>query len=103
MHTLKLIILLVLTVVVMRLGSWLIGWLLGLLLNCRPTILRLLSNLLGFAAFSALLILNRYPGEPLDFEAVLFGAIVFAVCFASDLNWYPWSKDRRMRSTAQHH
>ncbi len=96
MHTLKLVVLVLLTVAVMRLASWLIGWLLSRLFKRNSVFLLFSASLLAFGCFVVFLMVNRIPGEFLDFEALTFGAIVFGICFATDLKWCPWSGDRHL-------
>jgi hypothetical protein len=95
MHIAKLISLVLLTVIVMRVTSWLLGWLLAKLLRRATWPVALASNLVGLALFAAFLWWNLMPGEPFDTGALVFGAIVFGVCFGADALWCPWWKRRR--------
>lgn len=89
MKWLKLCALIVLTLSAMRVVSWTLGWVLARLTNSNRPVLYVASNLAGFAAFVGLLVWNMFPGEPVDFGAVVFGLIVFACYCAIDLRWRP--------------
>ena len=89
MHTLKILLLLLLTLAAMRVASWLCLWLLRRVLKQDSTWLALGSNLMALCAFAALLRLDAVPGELLDLRALAFGVVVFAVFFAIDRRWVP--------------
>ena len=97
MHTLKILLLLLLTLAAMRVASWLCLWLLRRVLKRDAAWLALGSNLLALCAFAALLRLDAMPGEVLDLRALAFGVIVFAVFFAIDLRWVPGLLSRGAR------
>lgn len=89
MHSLKILLLVLLTLATMRLASWFCLLLLRWVLKQDSAYLRLGSNVLALCAFAALLLLDAVPGELLDLRALAFGVIVFAVFFALDLRWVP--------------
>jgi len=97
MHTLKILLLLLLTLAAMRVASWLCLWLLRRVLKRDDAWLPLGANLLALCAFAALLRLDAVPGELLDLRALAFGVIVFAVFFAIDLRWVPGILSRGTR------
>ena len=97
MHALKILLLLLLTLAAMRVASWLCLWLLRRVLKRDAAWLPLGANLLALCAFAALLRLDAVPGELLDFRALVFGVIVFAVFFAIDLRWVPGILSRGTR------
>jgi hypothetical protein len=82
---------------VLRLTSWGIGWLLSRLLKRTTLAVRLGANLAAFAAFAGYLMFTGLPGESLDFEALAFGAVVYALCFVIDLKWCPWARVGQLR------
>ncbi len=92
MHALKVVLLLLLTLAVMRAVSWLIGW--GIFRVRKRTGLwaLLVANVLALAAYAGFLIWNAMPGELMDYAALAFGGIVYAVCFLTDLKWRPWER-----------
>lgn len=89
MHVLKLVSFVLLTLLVMRLVSWAILWLLTRLFHHNSVGIRLTANLLALCAFVALLVFDRMPGEILDPQAFVFGLIVFALFFTADRKWLP--------------
>jgi len=89
MHTFKVVSLVLVTLLVLRLGSWALLWLLSRLFHRHSVVLRLAANLLGLAAFVAFLVIDRLPGEILDLQAFVFGLVVFALFFAADCKWLP--------------
>lgn len=94
MHTAKLIVLLLLTVGVMRAASWCVGWLLKRVARMQRLWIAALSNALGFSVFAVLLATQRMPGEPVDFSALWFGLVVFAVCAVTDMRWTRWGQTK---------
>jgi hypothetical protein len=86
--------LLVLTLLVMRLASWAIGWVLGRVLRREGKGVRLAANLGGLGAFAGFLVCDRLPGEIIDGPALVFGVAVFAVFSLVDLWWWPWRTRR---------
>lgn len=90
MKWLKLGGLLLLTLVVMRLVSWALGWLVTKLLRMDVRIAAILANLVSFLLFAWLLNRQLEPGEPVDRAAVAFGAIVYLIYLAIDFFWVPW-------------
>jgi hypothetical protein len=97
MHSLKILLLLLLTLTTMRLVSWCCLALLRRVLKQDSASLRLGANVLALCAFAAILRLDAVPGEILDLRALAFGVIVFAVFFAVDLRWVPGFLSRGTR------
>ncbi len=94
-HALKVVVLLLLTLAVMRAVSWLLGW--GIFRVRKRTGPRALlaANLLALAAFAGFLAWNAIPGELMDYAALAFGGVVYAVFFLIDLKWRPWGRQER--------
>ncbi len=90
MKWLKISILLLLTLTVMRIGSWAVGWMLVRLFGPSGRTVAVVSNLAGFAGFVLFLYLNLLPQEPIDIAAMLFGLVVFAIYTGTDFYWRPW-------------
>ena len=97
MHSLKILLLLLLTLATLRSASWACLWLLRRVLKRDSAYLRLGSNVLALCAFAAFLLLDAVPGEFLDIQALAFGVIVYAVFFAIDLRWVPGFLSRGTR------
>lgn len=96
MHTVKVILLLACTVLVMRLVSWIILWIFCRALKKRSVWAGISANVTAFGFFVLLLFLDRLPGEPLDDRAVWFGFSVFAFLALVDSRWRPkWFVRRR--------
>lgn len=97
MHWAKIVVLVLLTVVAMRLGSWILGWVFAKLLpNHRKTTCAL-SNLFAFSVFVLLLYKDLMPGEPMDWAAVVFGLVMYTMFTVTDLFWTPgpWLAHKR--------
>jgi len=92
MKWLKVGALLVLTLAVMRAGSWALQWALLRLLRADVRVAAVVSNAAAFAAFVLLLYVNLLPGEPMDYLAVGFGFVVFGSYTAWDLVRSPWKR-----------
>jgi hypothetical protein len=92
MHTLKLVLLVGLTLTIMRGISWGLAWLLARWCSRRRSTVVLLSNAGGWLAFLGFLFLDRMPGEWLDFSAAIFGTVVYSVFAAIDWLWHPLRK-----------
>ncbi len=75
---------------VMRCGSWLLGWLSSKLARLSARTIVLASNAVAFGLFLWFLHSERLPGEPMDLAAVLFGLVVYLLYGLSDLLWTPW-------------
>jgi hypothetical protein len=88
----KLIVLLLAVLAVMRLGSWAIGWILAKFAPSRPRLAAIVGNLLAFGVYTFLLVQELVAGEPLDWAAVWFGLVVFAICAGADFFWLPWRR-----------
>lgn len=100
MKWLKICLLLLITLAVMRAGSWAVGWALVRLSPLRERAAAIVANLLAFAAFVTLLQLELLEGEPIEWLAVLFALVVFAIYTAMDFWWWtPWTR-RARRSLA---
>ena len=95
MHSVKICLLLLITLVVMRASSWAVEWTLVRLTPLRNRIAAIVANLLALAAFVMLLRVELLPGEPIDWVAVLFGLVVFAIYTATDFLWLPWARGAR--------
>ena len=95
MHFLKVTFLLVLTLGIMRVASWTLGWLSFRLARASQLGSTLIGNIGGLGLFIAFLSWNLMPGEPFDFEATLFGVVVFAIYQALDLKWCLWGARRK--------
>lgn len=92
MHSLKVALLLILTVAAMRGGSWLLGWLSYRLGHLRRRSSTALGNGLALALFVGYLTWDLLPGEPFDVEATLFGLVTFGLFHLLDLRWCPWDR-----------
>lgn len=90
MKYLKLLALLMVVLAGMRLGSWIIGWILAKATPIRAKSVSIFANLAAFAVFAVLLVRDLMPGEPVDVAALVFGAVVFSACFWTDRYWRPW-------------
>ena len=86
----KLVLLLALTVLLMRLLSWGLHWVAHRLLRLGPGASVVAANLTALAIFVAALFLDLEEGEPMDGEAVAFGAVVFGLLLLVD-----WLRARR--------
>ena len=85
----KVAVLLVLVLLAMRVTSWALQWAVLRLPRARGRVAVAAGNLAAFALFSVLVWQNLAPGEPMDTDALLFGAVVFALCATADLFWTP--------------
>ena len=94
MHTVKVVLELLLTLAVMRLLSWGLGWMLFRVVKQGPFRVSLIANAAALAIFAGVIVWNLAPGEPFDYEAVTFGAVVYLLCLLSDLKWRPWQRHR---------
>lgn len=90
MHWLKVCVLLMLTLLAMRATSWAVAWVIVRLVAASRRIIAIVGNVSGFATFVLLLYLNMLPGEPIDWAALLFGVLVFAIYTVTDFYWTPW-------------
>lgn len=90
MHALKLALLLLLTLACMRAASWFFGWLLSLAFKGSAGWTSLVSNGICLGVFAGLLCLSLMPGETMDYAALVFGAVVYALYLGMDLKWRPW-------------
>ncbi len=96
MKWLRLCLLLLLTLAVMRAGSWAMAWTVLRLVPVNVRRVAVSANVLAFATFVLLLYVSLLPGEPIDWAAIWFGLIVFAIYTIADFFWRPW--DRRVRT-----
>jgi hypothetical protein len=97
MHTAKVTLELLLTLAVMRLLSWGLGWVLSRVLRKGPFRVSLIANAAALAIFAGFIAWDLAPGEPFDYEAVTFGAVVYLLCLVSDLKWRPWQRQPAQR------
>jgi|GEM_PF-2411796 len=89
MHSLKIVILVALTLAAMRASSWFLLWLLVRLSKRDSIWLRLTANVLALGVFVGLLVAESVPGELLDLSALVFGVVTFGACFGLDRWWLP--------------
>lgn len=101
MHTVKVALELLLTLAVMRLLSWGLGWVLFRVVRKGPLRVSLIANAAAFAIFAGFIAWNLAPGEPFDYEAVTFGAVVYLLCLLSDLKWRPWQRGRAQQQVPE--
>ncbi len=94
MHVAKVILLLLLTLAVMRVASWSLGWLLKRLTGTKRLWIALISNTVALIAFTGVLVTQRIPGELIDLSALTFGFVVFATYALTDIRWTNWGKKR---------
>ena len=87
MHTLKVILLLALTLTLMRAVSWAFAWPLTRWRPERTGAVHVASNTAGLMVFLGFLRWNRLPGEFLDYSAAMFGLAVYAFFAFIDLMW----------------
>ncbi len=83
----KITALLLITLVVMRLVSWALAWLLRRAFRVPPVTAAVGSNAISLGIFVLWQFLELEVGEPLDWEAIIFGGVVFGVFLAYDLLW----------------
>lgn len=96
MHIAKIVILLCSTLLVMRLGSWGVLWLLCHVFGKGGLWIRIAANGTALGIFLLLLLVDRLPGEAIDERAAWFGISVFALLALSDAKWIPkWFVRRR--------
>ena len=96
-HWLKVIFLLVLTLAVMRLASWTLGWLAFRLAKVPHRLSTWIGNLAALSLFVGFVVWNLAPGEPFDVEATVFGVVVYAIFQAVDLKWCLWGARQSAR------
>jgi hypothetical protein len=92
MHAAKVILLMVLTLAVMRVASWSLGWLLKRFSTATRLWIAVMSNGIALAAFGSFLVTQRIPGELIDSSALTFGVVVFSVYGLIDLRWTRWGR-----------
>ncbi|PTX91269.1 hypothetical protein [Opitutus sp. ER46] len=92
MHAIKVGLLLVALLAVMRVASWLVGWLIARLTRRSGFGVAGAANGLCFCLFVGILVVNLMPGEPFDYAATVFAAVVYAACLVSDRYWTPWAR-----------
>jgi hypothetical protein len=100
MHAAKVILLLVLTLAVMRVASWSLGWLLKRFSTTKRLWIAVLSNGIALAAFGCFLVTQRIPGELIDAPALTFGVLVFSVYALIDVRWTGWGRTESSDSGA---
>jgi hypothetical protein len=92
MHVAKVVLLLLLTLAVMRVASWSLGWLLNRFAGTKRLWTALLSNGVALMAFAGVLVTQRIPGEMIDASALTFGVVVFTAYALIDIRWTGWGK-----------
>jgi hypothetical protein len=92
MHVAKVILLLLLTLAVMRVASWSLGWLLKHLTGTKRLWIALISNTVALLAFASALVIQRIPGELIDLSALTFGVVVFTPYTLIDIRWTSWGR-----------
>ena len=92
MHAAKVIMLLLLTLAVMRIASWSLGWLLKRFACTKRMWIAVISNAAALAIFACFLVTQRVPGELIDLSALTFGIVVFTVCALIDMRSAQWGK-----------
>ena len=92
MHAARLTVLLLLTLGVMRVVSWSLGWLIGRLAGMKRLWLAVISNAAALMVFAGVLVTQRVPGELIDVSALTFGVIVFTTYALIDIRWARWGK-----------
>lgn len=92
MHVAKVILLLLLTLAVMRVASWSLGWLLKRFTGAKRLWIALLSNTVALIAFAGGLVTQRIPGELIDLSALTFGVVVFTMYALIDIRWTNWRR-----------
>jgi len=90
MHAIKVAVLFLAVLIVLRLASWGVNWLIFLVRRRTTFITSAISNAVALGAFIGLLIWNLMPGESFDVWETVFGVIVFGIYLAMDSFWYPW-------------
>ncbi|HRY51753.1 MAG TPA: hypothetical protein P5186_27250 [Candidatus Paceibacterota bacterium] len=81
----------------MRLISWAFGWILYVWTGRITAWQSLSANLASLGLFVGFLFWNLMPNEPFDFAALVFGVVVYAGCFVTDLRWLPWHRQAGKR------
>jgi hypothetical protein len=84
--------LLIVVLASMRLGSWIVGWILAKVMPLRTKVVVIIANLLAFGIFAFLLVRDLLPGEPLDLAALFSGLVVFGIYSCTDFYWRPWRR-----------
>jgi len=92
MHAAKVVLLWLLTLAVMRVASWSLGWLLNRFAGTKRLWTALLSNGVALMAFAGVLVTQRIPGEMIDASALTFGVVVFTAYALIDIRWTRWGK-----------
>ena len=86
----KIVALIVLVLAVMRVASWTLGWAVMKFAPHRVRLVVAAANAAAFAIFAGLLAADLAPGEPVDYQALAFGLVVFTMFCLIDLRWRPW-------------
>ncbi len=87
MKWLKISFLLLSTLALMRLCSWMLRWLILRTRHVNARLALIISNLIAFGLFLLLLYSQWEPGEPFDMAAAVFAAAVFLVYGILDAYW----------------
>jgi hypothetical protein len=101
MHTLKVILLVTLTLTVMRVLSWALTWPLVRWWPGRVGAASAAGNSLALLLFLSFLHWDRMPGEVLDFAAAMFGVAVYTIFGLVDWVWLPGRGKRGRPKAAQ--
>ena len=87
MHAVKVVLLLLLTLAVMRVASWSLGWLLERFAGTTRLWSAVISNAAALMVFAGFLVAQGMPGELIDVSALTFGVIVFTTYALIDIGW----------------
>jgi hypothetical protein len=90
LHWLKVAFLIFLTLLIMRLLSWIPMWSLQKLKILSSRKFAFLCNVFALIMFVVFLQVQSMPGEPIDSAAIIFGVAVYLFFFIIDLYWLPW-------------
>ena len=93
MHVAKVVLLLLLTLGVMRVVSWSLGWLIGRLAGMKRLWIAVISNAAALMVFAGFLVAQAMPGEMIDVSALSFGVVVFTTYALIDIRWARWVKN----------
>ena len=92
MHPARVTVLLLLTLGVMRVVSWSLGWLLKRFAGTKRLWIAVISNAAALMVFAGFLIAQGMPGELIDVSALAFGVIVFTTYALIDIRWARWGR-----------
>ncbi len=92
MNWLKVGFLLALTLMALRLLSWAPMWILGKITKFPRRGRSLVCNVFALALFVGILWQQRFPDEPFDWDATVFGMVVYLAFLIADMFWLPWKE-----------